>query len=222
MTRSDLKTAALDALNRQDLSAVADTWITSTTTRINTLLRHRSMLKHAVLEVTDAVFAAPPDFIEAESVRVNTSPAGGAIAPGTARGVLVYAPPSQITEMSALAQHEGCHPEFYTMHGLQFELAPWRDAGPYQIDLWYYAKLTLPVSDAATNFFLDEYPHVYLNGVMTFGHRFLLEPDAAMGYEALFGAEIQAINDSEGEAKIGQGPLIVPPRGRSIGGRRYR
>lgn len=221
MTRGELKSAVLDALNRQDLSAVADLWIMSTTTRINTLLRHRAMLKHKILEINSRTFLAPVDFIEAENVRLNRSPSGN-IAQGSAAGALAYAPPAEITGAAAMASTACQLPQFYTMHGLQFELAPWRGPGPYQMDLWYYGKLTLGPTPDATNFFLNDYPHVYLNGVMTFGHRFLLEPDAALGYEALFGAEIQAINDSEAQAKIGSGPLIVPPRGQAIGRRRFR
>lgn len=219
MNRGELRTAALDALNRKSLTTVANTWITSATTRINTTLRHRAMLAHKVLPVTGRVFAAPADFIEAETARLNREPGGGEIVTGAPVGELVYAPPSEITGMAANASRASLAPKYFTTHGLQFELAPWRAEREYQMDLWYYRKLSLLNVDSATNFFLTEFPHVYLNAVMAFGHRFLLEHDTALGYEAIFGAEIQAINDAEAAAKHGNGPLIVRPPSRRIGGR---
>lgn len=218
MNRGDLKAACLDALNRRDLDGAAELWITGTTRRINTELRHRDMLRHRVLAVTSNVTPAPDDFIEVETLKVNRDGGSGPIVPGQAGGGLLYAPPDRIAQMAA-EQSPGIYsPGFYTTHGKQIELAPWRGDTSWQLDLWYYAKIILAPVPTATNWFLEEYPHVYLNGLMTFGHRFLLEPEAALGYEALFGSEITMINDSEKMAKHGNGPLIVAPK-RRLGGR---
>jgi hypothetical protein len=218
MTRAELRVSVLDALNRKDLSAVANVWVTSATTRVNTALRHRQMLKHKILAITSKVFATPADFIIAETVKINRDVSGGFITAGAGLGELLYCPPDELAQMASNAPNAGLLPEFYTTHGLQIELAPWRAAGDYQVDLWYYGKITLAPDDNATNFFLTDYPHVYLNACMAFGHRFLLEHDTALGYEALFGAEMQAINDSEALAKQGNGPLVLRPS-RRMGGR---
>lgn len=219
MNRGELRAAALDALNRKSLTAVADMWITAATSKINTTLRHRKMLKHKVLPVTGRTFAAPVDFIEAETARLNKDPVGGAIIPGAPVGELTYAPASEIIGMAASVSRAEQSPQFFTTHGLQFELAPWRGVAEYQFDLWYYARLSLAKTDDASNFFMEEYPHVYLNAVMAAGHRFLLEHDTALGYEGLFAGDIQQINEAERNAKTGNGPLIVPPAGRRMGGR---
>lgn len=220
MTRGELRASVLDALNRKSLSAVADTWITATTTKINVILRHRRMLKHKVLPVTSNVIAAPLDFIEAETARVNKDPIGGPITPGASVGELLYAPPSEIIGMASHVDPSRRSPMYFTTHGMQFELAPWRGdtGGGFQFDLWYYAKIELSKTDDATNFFLEEFPHVYLNGVMAYGHRFLLEHDIALGYEGLFAADIDQINSAEKMAKFGNGPLVVTPA-RRMGGR---
>lgn len=212
MNRGELRTAVLDALNRKDLSAVANTWITSATTRINTMLRHRQQMTHFTGVVTAGTFALPANFIEAHSVAVNTT--GGA-----ARGPLQYVPPADLSTMAESAAYNGanCTPAWFTVHGLNMELAPYR-TGTYNLDMWYFAKLAQFVTDTDTNFFLTDYPHVYLNACMAFGHRFMLEMDAAMGYEQLFAAEVLGINDAEENARIGRGPLIVRPT-RRVGGR---
>lgn len=220
MNRGELRTAVLDALNRKDLSAVANTWILSATTRISTVLRHRQMERHKVLAVQANAFPLPLDFIEAKSVRVNVDPGTGPIEPGAPRGALLYAPPDEISDLARQAVYDRLRgPQYFTTHGLQMELAPWANAGTYQIDLWYYAKLAALNADTDTNFFLTDYPHVYLNSCMAFGHRFMLEQDTAVGYEALMLQEIQAINDSEDMARVGRGALIVRPPRRRIGGR---
>lgn len=219
MARQDLRDALRGALVRQDLTdPVLDSWINSTTTRINTVLRHRRMIKHKVMDVTSRTFSTPSDFIEARNVRINSGDDSGSIDPGANRGELLYAPPSEIAEMAAASWVLNCGPRYFTMHGFDMELAPWRASASYQIEMWYYAELSLPPDILGTNFFLDKYPHIYLNGAITFAHRFELEEERALGYEALFLAEIQAINDAEKNAEVGNGPLIVRPN-RRIGGR---
>lgn len=225
MTRAELRQAVADGLNRKDLmsSPITNGWIASATTRINTMLRHRAMMKHKIIAVQSHIFALPPDFLEAQSVAINRDVSGGIITPGAPRGPLEYAPPAEIRTMAedSLRRENWCGPRWFTTHGLNMELAPWKNDGQqnYQTDLWYYAKIVLPAADDATNFFLTDYPHVYINACMTYGHRFLLEHDTAMGYEQIFAAEIQAINDAEENARIGRGPLIMRPPTRRLGGR---
>lgn len=223
MTRAELRQAVADGLNRKDLmtSPITNGWIASATTRINTMLRHRAMMKHKIIAVQSHIFALPNDFLEAQSLAINRAVNGGTITPGAARGPLEYAPPAEIRTMAAdsLRMDNWCGPRWFTTHGLNMELAPWKDEREYQADLWYYGKIVLGAEDTATNFFLNDYPHVYINACMTYGHRFLLEHDTAMGYEQIFAAEIQAVNDAEENARIGRGPLIVRPPTRRLGGR---
>lgn len=225
MTRAELRQAVADGLNRKDLiaSPITKGWIASATTRINTMLRHRAMMKHKIIAVDKPIFALPGDFLEAQSMSVNRDIPGGTIRPGAARGPLEYAPAAEIRTMASesLMRDDWCGPRWFTTHGLNMEVAPWKNDGErsYQADLWYFAKIVLPDDDDATNFFLTDYPHVYINACMTYGHRFLLEPGMAMGYEQIFAAEIQAINDAEENARIGRGPLIMRPPTRRLGGR---
>lgn len=214
LTGSVSRALARDDIDPADLAS----WVRSATARLNRDLRIAEMLVHRVLPLTATRFPVPVDFLHVHEITLARNPAG-AIVQGSSLGPLIYAPPDEISAMSALSRRPPNVPGYYTKHGKEIEVAPFTGTAA-QISLWYFGKIK-PLAEAAdTNPILEEFEDLYLSAALIFGHRFYLERDEALVREGLVVQEISRLNDAFREAKYGDGPLVMRPAP-AIGGR-YR
>jgi hypothetical protein len=215
MDYATLTARAVRALARDDNDPEeVKAWVRSATARLNRDLRIKEMLAHRVLPLTAARFDAPPDFLQANEVRLTGNPSGQ-VREGSTMGPLLYVSPAELATMAA--RWAWGAPGYYTTHGSEIEVAPFTVPSA-QISLWYFAKLKAPQDDAETNSVLENFEDLYLSAVLIFGHRFWLERDEALVREGLVTQEIGRLNEAFQEAKYGDGPLVMRPA-RRIGGR---
>lgn len=226
MNRAEIKAGALAALNRQDMANRADGWLASALTKINTRLRVNDMLTRVVRDIDAPNFLGPAGFIQAESIELNSGPASGQVA-GATRGPLRYVPADQIASTLERRAREGfgydrrdLRPYFYTIRGTNhIEILPWRSAGPFQIEMWYFKRVEVPTSDTGTNWLFTNDPQMVIDAMLIYGHRALFEYQESAGYEVAIDAKINELNEAYLMSKASAGPLVAPSP-RKMGGRR--
>lgn len=219
MNRQELFAEVLIDLNREDKADRLPGWLTSAEFRINQMLRVEDMVRNSLLEITELRFPVPPNYLAPFSLSIRRA-SGTVGIPGEKVGTALYVPPAQMdNDPSAFIRN---NPYWFTVRGNFVELGGWRNPGPFQVDLFYYAELDKLPNPTSTNFLLATAPHVYKDGMLHFGFRHLQEPQAANDHLTTMAAEIQAMNNRAEETKHGAGPLIARPI-RSYGtGRRRR
>jgi hypothetical protein len=222
MTRADIFAQVLSDINREDKADLLPGWLVSAESRINLALRDERMVKHAILPIEDYVFPLPADFLEHKSIELRQG-VDGPVAPGARLGPLKYIPSDQLDQGKAELPYPGVRPAWFTVRGKQIEIGAWNKpivagAAGFQIDMWYYAKLAALVVDESSNWFSDDFPHIYQDMIKFFAYRNLQEYDTADKHLAMATTEIGIINDASKKMQQGSGPLIMRPA-RRIGGR---
>ena len=158
-TLSGVKTAALDELDRTDLSSYADDFITMAEGHFNRNLRHRKMVTSADLTPTSNVYTLPTDYLEAVRVVEKASIRRELKAISPAVADQYYA-----DRTAGLA----CD---YTIVGSSLTAFP---LSSNTIELTYYQKIpTLLTTDP--NWLLTEAPQLYYRGIQLMALQFINE-----------------------------------------------
>lgn len=216
-SRAQLFSDLASAVNRQDKIDLMPSWLSSAEFRLNNLLRDREMVTRAIMQVTDLVFATPPDFLEADTMSIQAGTVNGV--PSDRKGALFYVPPSEVdndTENTFVTDN----PHWFTTRGKYIELVGWRALNiDFQVQLYYYAKLPKLVNDESTNWLLDQAPHLYENAMAHFAYQHLHEWDLADKMLQMVAAECASMNERTQSMKYGTGPLIKRPPAQRMGGR---
>jgi len=210
-------------LNRMDKDTFFPQWLRAAEYRINNVLRDRRMVTRAILPITETTFPVPEDFLEAESMSIQSAAFGNV--PGEKRGTLQYVPTEMVDDDVDTWRpfYNSQHPRFFTTHGRFIELVRWQAPAEinFQIQLYYFAELPKlnPEVETSTNWFLDKAPHIYKNAMLHFGFLHLEEPETARNYLEMAAGEIEAINAISENMKHGTGPLIMRRPATRMGGR---
>lgn len=201
-TRTELKAALADWLEKDDVETLADTWIALAETRMNRDLRVSHMVTRADLTVTDEYADLPADFLAPRLIRLK----------GGDRRVLV-----NMTEED-LAGFKAANPtgEVYAFAvvGGEFEFAP-APTGTVELSLSYYAKIPALSDDNETNWVLTNYPDAYLRGALMEAGIYYGEDPITNANAPLFQGALQDINNSS-RGDVEGGALNVMPSGYSF------
>jgi hypothetical protein len=103
-------------------------------------------------------------------------------------------------------------PRVFSREGGYLAFGPIPDT-TYTGKLLYYRTLAFFASDAATNDLLTLHPWIYFYGAMAEAARFDKSDEDIMTYEAMFRAEIDAVNTSELTDSMAGGTLMPTPSG---------
>lgn len=190
MNFGSLQSNVQSALGRSDVpSYVYDI----TTSGLNRDLRLLEMQCVTTLFTSGDEADLPNDFLEAESVYINS---------GGSRTPLI-----PVTEDSQSVHHDGSgRPYYYAVHKDTLTLMPAPDAD-YEVELRYYARLDGLSDDADTNDVLTLYPGLYLYAALTHAAVWAQDDDAAQRYNAAFLAEKQLVEAAD-KSRRHAGPVV--------------
>lgn len=192
-TFSGLKTAVANWTHRDDLTDIAPDFITLVENRINRSLRVSQQEEIALLTVDSTAgytygFAAlPTDFLAVRTVYVESSPVHE----------LTYISPN---EMDRLAQ-TGDPIMRYTIARDQIRVDGTSSSSLY---LNYYAKVAALTESNETNWLVEQYPDVYLYGVLAEAFSYCQADDQAAKYSQLFVDALDSLQRSNFTRKSGQ------------------
>ena len=195
----ELKAEIASYIARSDVTSSSDvitTFITLAEKMINRKLRTRKMEMDADLSTVSSenTIDLPTDFLEIRSLEFDSAPK-----------TIDFESLDSFKRLYA-GQDIG-RPKIYTLTNnsgdtlSSIRLAPVPD-GVYDLSLVYFSKIP-PLSEAVTtNWLLDYYPEIYLNGALYYAFKRYRSPLAA-DYKALFDADIQTLNDEDDKSFTG-------------------
>lgn len=224
-SRADLIADIASTINREDVITDGNgaRFVTKATQRLNQQLRLLEMCRHIVRPLDGPKFVVPSDFIAVHILKINADPDPAANPDFTAGAnvePLIYQPPHEISKYQFPGSVRDTRPKYYTVHGLEFELAPFVAVpNKYQIDLRYYAELKPLIEDTDTNYILEKFPDLYTKAALVYGYRHTMEFEASTAMDNAVNQDIATLVGRKEDQKYGDGPLIVPPAAHRLGGR---
>lgn len=194
-----LKAEIVSYLARSDVtagSAIIDSFIHMAEAEFNKRLRVMRMQKNTTLAVSgDATL--PMDFVQIVSLSHQNAPYG-----------LSY-----VTQVDR--SNETGRPRAYSIgwrgdrYYLKFLPQP---ASEYNLDIIYYSRIPALSGSNTTNWLLTDYPELYLNACLYYAFKRYRSPLAA-DYKALFGADIETLNQEDEHVQTGGGGTSIKVQG---------
>lgn len=172
---SELKTAIIDELDRDDLSTKVDDFIDLAEARHKREIRIREMIKRATVSVSTRYLALPDGFLDMVTLRILTDPVK------VLKEVNIY-------EMNRQRDSGDNIPSLFTVHEeIEFN-CDIADASPLTAEMIYYAEFT-PLSDSDTsNGLLVRAPDAYLYGSLVAASPWLMEDERLTTWNNLYNA----------------------------------
>lgn len=175
---AELKAFLALASMRSDLTTVLGVFINAAHARIAA-----KGLIMATLSLNASSVALPADFGRLHNLYVVSDPA--VLATGVSA--------DQLTQLQAASADL---PQWFNVSGLNLGLGPSPDQ-TYEGRLVYRVSATKFAADGDTNAILQAYPMLYVHAAQAEIARFIFDSDAEGSREALFAAELEAINQAE-------------------------
>lgn len=192
---STLKTEIADFAERNDLTSVIDTFIDFAEAEMQRELKLLEFETTSTVTITDGSGTLPTGFSKARSLSWD----------GDTDRKLRYATPDRLDAINA---SNPSYVSYYTITGSTIKFA---DEQSGTLNITYMAKFT-PLSDSnTTNTILTDHPAAYLYGSMKHLCVYLKDAEGAMGYDALFKAELAAIKKDTQDKRYAGATLQVVP-----------
>jgi hypothetical protein len=153
-TYAELKAAAADWLNRQDMASVIADSVTLFEGAANSVLRSTRMIGDDAITASTRRVAVPADFIEPVYLQAN----------GDTTRPLEQVSPEQIVQIRRRLATTGT-PRSFSVIGRYIELAP-APAVSTLYDLVYYQTIPALSDDNTSNWLLANHPDIYLYGTL--------------------------------------------------------
>jgi len=194
MNRGEFNALLTRYLKRTDLVDLYDDWVAFTSTRIDTQLRLSEQEYRSVTVPDNQFIALPVDFIEMR--HIETSQEGGR--------QLKYVTPGQLDTLRMAYSDSFSPMAFYTILNNQIEISPAPSADNEAVlEMFYYAKLEVPLPDDATNKVLSAYPQLYLYGCMIESAALREAPQDIQIYTQMWVDYAKTVNDRQQVARFG-------------------
>jgi hypothetical protein len=203
-TYAELKSAAADFLNRDDLTSVISTFVTLAEADIQRKLRHWRMEKRSSAEIDTQYSAIPADWVETIRFYVTS----GQTSP------LSLISQSEMLQRRMETGNVAGRPLYYASTGAQLELFPTPNA-TYDAELLYYSKLDTLSDSTTSNWLLEEAPDVYLYGTLMHSAPYLKDDQRIAIWAGLYQAGIDTLNSASDSAKYSGSGLKMKIRGLS-------
>lgn len=190
---STLKTEIADFAERNDLTSVIDTFIDFAEAEMQRELKLLDFETTGTVTVTSGSGTLPTGFTGARALSWD----------GDEERVLRYVTPDRLNSVNA-ANPSLVH--YYTITGDTIKFA---DDATGTLNITYTAKFT-PLSDSnTTNAIITNHPSAYLYGSLKHLSVYLKDTEGAMGYDALFKAELASIKKDSKDRKYAGASLQV-------------
>lgn len=197
-TYAELQSAITNWLKRSDLDSYAADFITLGEARIFREVRARVMEQRATssLSTTSAYINVPSDLLELRAVWLTS---GGVVRP------LQYATPDVLLQKYNNTSASG-EPSFYTIIGDEMRFGPVPDSA-YDVELWYYKRLT--ALSSAVNTLFTSNPDLYLYAALTSAIPFMKDDKRIAIWEQLYGQIRDQVNRTEEGGRRSPGMQMV-------------
>lgn len=180
MDYSTLQTNVQSAMGRSDIPSYV---YTLTTSGLNRDLRLVEMLTSTTLYTSDGTISLPSDFLEMESVYIDSG------------GVRTWLVP--FSEQGQSVRHDSSgRPYYYDVVGDELAIMPTADTD-YDVTVRYYAKLDALSASSDTNDVLTNYPGLYLYAALTHAAVWAQDMELSQTYNAAFMAEKKLVEDAD-------------------------
>ena len=210
MNYTSLRTQVSNYLNRQDIdNDQMDVFIKNAEAEFNRTIRHRKMVKRVTASVDSHFTNLPLDWLEAVNVQLNVDPVK----------LLRQVSLETADQYRAANGDVTGTPDFYAIVGDTLELVP-RPSSAQTVELTYYYKIPALHSDNLTNWLIEEYPDLYLYGVIKQALVFLMDDERLPVVTGLYQAQLQNLADEQDRARFAGGSLTA--RRRTYGGNSSR
>jgi hypothetical protein len=203
MTYAELVDQIADWLNRDDLTAVAPTFVSLAEASLGRRLRVRQMLASTPLDVTSEYEDLPDDYREHRVVSIET--AGGPVP-------LRYVTPDRAV---LLKTADAGQPQFFTVEGSRLRYIRPPDTN-YGGTLLYYAALPALSNAVPTNWLLTDAPDIYLYGALLEATPYLKDDGRVPVWEKQFENRIRDLIAESERSQYGGGPLVPLPSRRTF------
>lgn len=197
-TFGGLKTAIEDwCYDSSAITGYLDDIVTLSQAYLNRRLRCREMITQATLTISSGLFTIPTGYLQWRSLVQVTSP----------RRRLQFITYDKADDLypdrpAGLANH-------FTIIGSSIRAFP---TPTTSLELTYYAALSAPASDSATDWLLTKMPNVYLNAGQMFAAEFLKDDAEMQKQAAILDIYIAMLNSEDDAAELaGAGSLPAGP-----------
>lgn len=152
-TYSELQSSIADWMNQTNLTAVIPDFIRLAEAQMNRVIRVSQMEQRATtLTVAgQAYYSLPTDYLALRDIQLNASP----------NRSLSYMSPEEIDIHYDSTVNDT--PNFYTIVGNEFQLAP-APSSEHNLEISYYQQIPALSDSSTTNWLLTAYPDIYLYG----------------------------------------------------------
>lgn len=191
-TFANLKTAIANHLERDDLTSDIPDFITLAETRHKNKIRFREMIKRSQASVTDRFLALPTDFLEAQTLRLLTSP-------------VTVLEEINLHQMNRVRSATNGTPSFFTVHEeFEFDVVP--DSAK-TAEIIYYSEIAALSDSNTSNVLLARSPDAYLYGALVAAAPFVMDDRRIQTWDGLYKTAEEGLSDSDmGGRNIG--PLV--------------
>ena len=195
---TELQTAVINWLDREDLNARVPEFITLAEARIARKLRSRGVEERSttVMVSGQEYYTLPTDFLEARRVKINSNPIR----------VLDYKTPTQITD---LFPDSGTGvSRYYTIIGEEIQLKP-SPGSTDTLEIAYFTRLP-PLNDSnQTNWLTANAPDLLLYGSLIEAEAYLVNDPRIQIWKGAFDESINEWNTQEDRARFSGHPLEI-------------
>lgn len=191
-TFAELKSNVTDFLNRDDLDAIAPTFIDLAEADMNRRVRHWRMEGRATAEVDTQYSAIPADFLEVITFHITS---------GDFRPLELISQSEMLRRRYENSDTSG-KPAYYALTAGEIEVYPTPD-GTYSTELYYYKRITALSDSDTSNWLLQYFPDAYLYGSLVHSAPYLKDDGRIQVWAALYEQAIASINRESEASKYG-------------------
>jgi hypothetical protein len=191
-TYAELQSAITDFLNRDDLAAVAPTFISMAEANLGRDIRHWRQEKRSTAEIDTQYSAIPADFLEAVRFYITS---------GDTRPLELISQAEMLDRKFRNLNTSG-QPAYYAITAGEIEVYPVPD-GTYTAELYYMANLPALSDSNTSNWLLQYYPDAYLYGSLIHSAPYLKDDARLQVWAALYQSAIDGINAESEKSKFG-------------------
>ena len=191
-TYAELKATIADFLNRDDVAAISDTFISNAEDDLNLQLRHWRQEKRSTAEIDTQYSAIPADMLEVIRFYITS---------GDTRPLELIAQAEMLDRKFRNLNTSG-QPAYYALTAGELEVYPVPD-GTYTSELYYYSRIPALSDSNTSNWVLDYYSSAYLYGSLIHSAPYLKDDARIQVWAALYQRTIDAMNTESEKAKYG-------------------
>ena len=189
MSYTQLKADVASWMHRPDLDGQMDTFTLLTEGVINKDLRVMEQETIFSFSFTDAFTDLPDDYLETRDLYIDAS--------GSRCSIENLTPKQLNTRYNSATGHVRA----YSIHGGQIEMRPAPDPSDPTTGGWTYIARVPSLTANATNDILENYPLLYLSGMLTQACLYVQDEAETAKWGAIFDEQIRTANKSAGDGR---------------------